>query len=44
MKQLFSILQKDLQAEDFSTREMVVYGVIAPMALVAVCLVASILN
>lgn len=44
MKQLFSILAKDLQSENFSTREMVIYGVVAPMALVAVCMIASIFN
>ena len=44
MKQLFSILAKDLQSENFTLKEMVVYGVIAPMALVAVCMIASIFN
>lgn len=44
MKQLFSILAKDLQSENFTLKEMVVYGVVAPMALVAVCMIASIFN
>jgi len=44
MKQLFNILAKDLQSENFTLKEMVVFGVVAPMALIAVCLVASIFN
>ena len=44
MKQLFSILAKDLQSENFTLKEMVVYGVVAPMALVAVCMISSIFN
>lgn len=42
MKQLFSILAKDIQVENFSRKECVVYGVVAPAALVVICMVASI--
>ncbi len=42
MKDLLNIYLKDIQVENFSKRECVVYGVIAPMALVVVCLIASI--
>ena len=43
MKDLLNIYLKEIQVENFSKRECVVYGVIAPMALVMVCLIASIL-
>ena len=39
MKQLFSILAKDIQVENFSRKECVVYGVVAPAALVFICMV-----
>jgi len=42
MKQLMNILAKDLQAENFTTEECVIYGVVAPAALVVICMVASI--
>ena len=42
MKDLLNIYLKDIQVENFSKRECVVYGVIAPMALVMVCIIASI--
>ena len=42
MKQLFSILAKDIQVENFSRKECVVYGVVAPAALVVICMVVSI--
>ena len=42
MKQLFSILAKDIQVENFSRKECVVYGVVAPAALIVICMVASI--
>lgn len=42
MKELVNIYLKDIQVENFSKRECVVYGVIAPMALVVVCMIASI--
>ena len=42
MKQLFSILAKDIQVENFSRKECVVYGVVVPAALVVICMVVSI--
>ena len=42
MKELMNILAKDIQVENFTRKEMVVYGVVYPAALVVVCLVASI--
>lgn len=42
MKDLLNIYLKEIQVEDFSKRECVVYGIIAPMVLVVVCMIASI--
>lgn len=41
MKELASILMKDIQVESFTRKEMVVYGVVYPTALVAVAMIAS---
>lgn len=35
MKQFFLIMEKDLMRENFSRKEMIIYGVIAPAVLVA---------
>ena len=42
MKDLLNIYLKDIHVENFSKRECVVYGIIAPMMLVVVCMIASI--
>lgn len=42
MKELMNIMLKDIQVENFSRREMVIYGVVYPAALVVVCMIASI--
>lgn len=42
MREFFYIMLKDIQVENFTRKEMVVYGVVYPAALVVVCLVASI--
>lgn len=42
MMDLLNIYLKDIQVESFSKRECVVYGIIAPMMLVVVCMIASI--
>lgn len=34
MKQFLSIIEKDLMRENFSRKEMITYGVIAPIVLV----------
>lgn len=44
MKELFEFFEKDLKSEDFSTREMIVYGIVAPMVLVAGCVIAEIID
>lgn len=35
---------KDFKDEGFSLREWVIYGVLAPLGLIAVCLVASLFD
>ena len=42
MKELMNILAKDIQKDGFSSKEMVVYGVVYTAALVVVCMIASI--
>ena len=41
MKELFETMEKDYQKENFTTQEMVVYGIIAPLVLVAVMALAG---
>ena len=41
MKQFFQIMAKDILKENFTRRELAVYGILAPVAIVAVCLFAS---
>lgn len=37
MKELFEIFEKDIKSENFTRKEIVIYGVIAPLALVLIC-------
>ena len=37
MRQILDILSKDIEKENFTTKEVIIYGVIAPLALVLVC-------
>lgn len=37
MKELFEIFEKDIKSENFTRKEIVIYGVIAPLALILVC-------
>lgn len=37
-------LAKDIQGEGFTKREVIVYGIIAPAALVAACVLAELLT
>lgn len=43
MKELIEILQKDIESEDFTLREIVVYGIVAPLAVVAACVLAEVI-
>lgn len=44
MKELFEILLKDIKSEDFTTREYIIYGVIAPLGVIAACVLAEVIN
>lgn len=35
MKQFFEIMLKDIQREEFTQKEILVYGVVAPLGLIA---------
>lgn len=41
MKEFFKIIAGDILSENFTKREYVVYGIIAPLALVAIMLFAG---
>ena len=35
MKEFFDIMMKDIQEENFTRKEYVIYGIVAPLALIA---------
>lgn len=37
MKEFFEIFEKDIKSENFTCKEIVIYGIIAPLALILVC-------
>ena len=41
MKEFFEIMGKDIMSENFTRREYVVYGIVAPLVLVLVCVLAG---
>lgn len=41
MKKFFDIMGKDILSENFTRREYVVYGIVAPLVLVLVCVLAD---
>lgn len=42
MKEFLEIMEKDFREENFTVRELVVYGIIAPAAFVLLAIIASI--
>lgn len=44
MKELFEIMMKDILSENFTRRELVVYGIVAPLGLLAACVLAEVIN
>lgn len=42
MKEFIEIMEKDFREENFTGRELVVYGIIAPAAFVLLAIIASI--
>ena len=41
MKEFFEIMAKDILKEGFTAREYLVYGVIAPVVMIAICILAG---
>lgn len=41
MKEFFETMEKDYQKENFTTQEMIIYGIISPIVLVAVMVLAG---
>lgn len=41
MKEFIEIMAKDIMSENFTRKDYVIYGIIAPMALIAICMLAS---
>ena len=37
MKEFFEIMKKDIMSENFTKKEYVVYGIVAPLVLLLVC-------
>ena len=40
MRELYKILAKDIQSEHFTNEEIIIYGFIFPLVLIAICLIA----
>jgi len=41
MKELVNIIREDYRKEGFTRRDYIVYGILAPIALTAVCILAG---
>lgn len=41
MKEFIKIMAKDILKENFTRKEYIVYGIIAPLGLIAACMVAE---
>ena len=41
MKEFLKLMEKDYMSEEFSKREWVIYGIIAPVVLVIGCVIAD---
>jgi len=41
MKQLITIIKADFHEEGFTRRDYIVYGILAPIGLTALCIIAS---
>lgn len=44
MKEFMEIMGKDIMNENFTRKDYVIYGIIAPMALIAICMLASLVE
>ena len=41
MKEFLKIMEKDIMSENFTKKEYVVYGIVAPLVLVIACVMAG---
>ena len=44
LKEIINVFSKDIASENFTKKEFVTYGIIAPLALIAACVLAELLN
>ena len=44
MKELYNIMMKDFQEENFTLKEWIIYGVCAPIALILLCGLAELIE
>lgn len=44
MKELYDIMMKDFQEENFTLKEWIIYGVVSPIALILLCGIAELIE
>ena len=44
MKELYNIMMKDFKEENFTLKEWIIYGVVAPVALILLCGLAELIE
>lgn len=44
MKELYDIMMKDFKEENFTLKEWIIYGVVAPLALILLCGLAELIE
>ena len=44
MKELYDIMMKDFQEENFTLKEWIIYGVVAPIAVILMCGIAELIE
>lgn len=44
MKELVEMFEKDIMSEHFTKKEIVIYGIVAPVAIVAACMLAGLVE
>jgi len=44
MKELYDIMMKDFKEENFTLKEWIIYGLLAPIALILLCGIAELIE
>ena len=44
MKELYDIMMKDFKQENFTLKERIIYGVVAPIAVILMCGIAELIE